>query len=461
MSDQIIGNQVYSQSKSQYIQAWLVALTWNGMIFFAIFKGYQHILQAFEHNPIFYFFVSFPFIGLWLLIDAIKKTITWFKFGKTPITLDPFPGQIGGQCAGYLLLPGLKAKIDQAVFTLTYIHRYARSDNQGKTHWHEDILWQDRASFKAEHYGKLTRINFQFNPPANLPETEKESQDYHYWQCHVHLDLPGIDYDRAFNIPMKAVGAERQSSARQYATPAATRISHQDTEVARIPETHTSATGLSLYFGYGRAKGMALFCLLTGLFIGLFIGIFGYYFFSGIEEFLPATTALMAGYVGLIAFILCLFGILLVANCLTIEVNLKGIRKKQHIFGFLLSEFINADDIVDIACEQHASSSSGHHKRVWYRLKVLTKQGAEMEIGDSLEGQSYAKEIRQKIIDALGASWRPATPEPQSKKTKAKKPVPGWLRLIGKILSFSFIIAFLADIIHFFPELQEFLGINF
>ena len=459
MNKQIIGNQVYSQSKRKYIQAWLVALIWNILMGFAIVKGHQRILEAIDTYPVFYFFVSFPFIGIWMLIQAIRETIAWFKFGKTPITLDPFPGQVGGQCAGYLLLPHFNTPVDQVIFTLSCIHRYSKRNSKGESSWREDVLWQDRASFKPERYGNLTRVSFQFNPPTDLPASEQESEDYHFWQIHVHMDLPGVDYDRIFNLPMETVSAEQQATTNRYATDRVTRLPHQQTSVARIPVIGTGADGLQLYFGYGRSKGMALFCFISGVLLATF----GYYFFSGLTDFLPATTTLMAAYVGLIAFILCLFGILLIANSLTIEVNLMGIRKKQRIFGFLLEEFINADDIVDIVTEQQASSSSGNQKRVWYRLKVLTTKGEEMEIGDSLEGQSYAEEIRQTIIDALGASWRPAKAETSSSTNgkKAKKPLPLWARVIGKIFSYSFIIAFLYDIASFFPELRAFLNINF
>jgi hypothetical protein len=458
MKSQIIGNQVYSQSKSQFIQAWLVALTWNGMIIFAILKGGQQILETLESHPVFYFFVSFPLIGLWILIHAAKETIAWFKFGQTPITLDPFPGQIGGQCAGYLLLPRLNTPINQAIFSLNCIHRYAKRDAQGKTSWHEDVLWQDRASFKPEQYGNLTRVNFQFNPPAGLPATEEKSLDYHFWQCHVHIDLPGIDYDRIFILPMETISATQQDSANHYRSNTVNRIPHQQTKIAKTPTIKTDARGLTLYFGYGRAKGMALFCLITGLLIATF----GYYFFSDITDIFPATTFLMAGYVGLIAFVFCLFGIFLIGNSLTLEVNLMGIVKKQRFFGFLLTTFIDADDIIDIVTEQNASSSSGHQKRVWYRLKALTKAGKEIELGDSLEGQSYANEIRQKIIDALGSRWQPANAAKTHQNwKKTKKPLPWWAKLIGKIFSYSFIIAFLYDLAKFFPELLEFLNISF
>ena len=55
---------------------------------------------------------------------------------------------------------------------------------------------------------------------------------------------------------------------------------------------------------------------------------------------------------------------------------------------------------------------------MWYCLKLMTADGLEMEVGDSLEGQSYANRIRQKMIDALGITWQAATLTPQQDKVK-------------------------------------------
>ena len=42
----------------------------------------------------------FPAVGLGLLVWAAKATRRWLAVGATPLTLDPYPGSIGGQVAG-------------------------------------------------------------------------------------------------------------------------------------------------------------------------------------------------------------------------------------------------------------------------------------------------------------------------------------------------------------------------
>ena len=65
---------------------------------------------------------------------------------------------------------------------------------------------------------------------------------------------------------------------------------------------------------------------------------------------------------GLIALSLFVLGLFLIANSLTVKVGLMSISKQHHIFGFLLEEITDADDIV---IDQNASSSSGNtHTRL-------------------------------------------------------------------------------------------------
>jgi len=453
MSEQFEGNRVFSQSAKEYLQAWVFALLWNALVWYAIVMGGENILRAFDENHIFYFFVTFPFIGLWLVIYALKKTREWYKFGKTPLFLDPFPGQIGGRFSGYLDLPFSQSDADQAIFSLNCIRRYSQRDSEGKTRWREDVLWQDRTNFKPDSYGdKSLRIDFLFNTPADLPASEDESDDYHFWQLHVRLAVTGIDYDRVFHVPMERASAQQLASTERYKAKVSERVEHQNTDIAKVPKLENTAAGLQFYYGYGRSIGMSVALII----FGGFIGVFGYYFFAGFLDFLPVTAGLMAAFVGFIAFVFSLLGVLLLANSLTIEVSLMGVRKQQHIFGFSLEEFTDAAKIVDIVTEKNASSGDGRTQRVWYRLKLKTADGQEMEVGDSLEGQSYANEIRQKMIDGLGMTWQAATLN--SPQEKVKKPLPLWLRLIGKLLSYSFIIALLYDLSMKIPQISEFLS---
>jgi hypothetical protein len=445
-------NKIFSHAAKQYWLAWLVTLFWNAITWVAIIKGGDNILRAFAESPIFYFFVLFPFIGLWLIVSAIKQTLAWHKFGKTSVILQPFPGQVGGHCAGYITLPILPKDAKQATLSLSCKHLYHQRSRNDHDSTRTDVVWQDRIILKPDRYGRnKIRLNFSFNPPANLPVTEQESQSYHLWQLHVQVPLPGIDYDRVFEVPMEKVDAEAAVHA-QIKPPASAVMTHQETAVGALPQIKQTTVGTEFYYGYGRSKLMPIILMSFGL--GL--AAFAYAFFADFLVLLPATASVMAVYIGITALVIFLLGVFLMANTLTIDVGVMGVRKQQRIFGFLLEEIIDVNDIVDIISKQNASYSSGNTTRVWYCLKLLTTNGQYVEVGDSLEGQRYADEIKQKMIAALGATWQAASLDALPKKMK--KPIPTWLRWLGKLSSYPFVIAVLYDLNKMFPELAVFIN---
>lgn len=161
----ITSNQIYSHSAKQFWQTWLFALIWNAGVWFAIIKAGNNILGAFDANPVFYFFISFPFIGLWIIVQAIIQTLAWYKFGKTPVSLKTFPGQIGSRCAGQLTLPIAAKSAKRATLHLSCMRRYHQRSNNGKSSWSTETLWQDRITLKPDKYGRKIRIDFVFTPP--------------------------------------------------------------------------------------------------------------------------------------------------------------------------------------------------------------------------------------------------------------------------------------------------------
>lgn len=445
----ISSNKIFSQAVKQFWLTWLFALVWNALTWFAIIKGGDNILRAFDENPLFYFFVLFPFIGLWITISAILQTLAWHKFGKTPLILDPFPSRMGAPCAGHITLPVSSRKAAQATLSLNCMRSYIQRTSDGSSR-REEAVWQDKITLKPDKYGKKIRLNFAFNPPANLPATEPPSNNYHFWRLQIRLPLPGIDYDRLFELPLEAADPQVLTSHNQFKSQTSAVIAHRDTEIGSVPKVSKTTSGTQFYYGYGRSKAMAISMML----VGIVIAAFGYFFFDGFFKSLPATIGLITTVVGLIALALFLLGIFIIATSLTVEIGITGIRKQQRIFGYLLEEWVEAKDIVKITTERNGSSTSGNTTRVWYKLSLLTRHGQTIEVGDSLEGQSFANEISEQMISSLGSTWQAATLG--ERKEQAKRPIPLWLRWVGKLASYSLVYTLLYDLSQMFPEITVF-----
>ncbi|NOQ64177.1 MAG: hypothetical protein GQ582_06670 [Methyloprofundus sp.] len=448
-------NEVFSNASKEYWLLWGVAIFWNAITWFAIIKGGNNILRAFDESPIFYFFVLFPFIGVWTVISAIRQTWAWHKFGKTPVSLSPFPAQIGGQCAGYMLLPKAAETAKQAELNLSCIHSYSYRSSNNEYSRREEVLWNDKIRLKPERYGRKFRLNFSFNPPADLPETSDEQGDsYHLWRLHIHIPLNSIDYERSFELPVQHVEAQQLVAASSFTEPRSESIEIPDPQIGLMPQIESTMTSTQFSYGSGRSKGMGISLLL----VGVFIAAFGYLFFAEFTDFLFATTLLVRIYMGLIALSLCLLGFFLIFNSLSVEVSANGLHKRQRIFGYVWENFTPTADISNMTVERNGSSSTaGHATRVWYSIKLYRHDKSHIEVGDSLEGQRYAESIRQQMLTALGSAWTEDSAFDPAEKMP-KRPIPTGLHWLGRLLPHSFLIAFVYDLSQKWPEITAFIA---
>ena len=113
----------------------------------------------------------FPF-NLLLLASAaaaVKATLHWWRYGASPLTLDPFPGAIGGDVGGEVIFripyqQGIKAEVQ-----LTAARKDERSDKEG---FDTTIEWQeDGYASVTENEGHIA-LRFRFEVPEELPQSD-------------------------------------------------------------------------------------------------------------------------------------------------------------------------------------------------------------------------------------------------------------------------------------------------
>ena len=78
--------------------AWAFAIFWNAISAVTPFIAYREVVS--NDNYIALVALLFPLVGIGLLIWALRRTFEWRRFGPAPVTLDPFPGSIGGHVGG-------------------------------------------------------------------------------------------------------------------------------------------------------------------------------------------------------------------------------------------------------------------------------------------------------------------------------------------------------------------------
>jgi len=409
-------NHIASTAKSDLLLLWFFAIFWNALNIFVIVFARDKMLAAFADNPIFYVFLSFPLIGIFILYKVIKDTFAWNHFGKTPLVLKTFPGQLGGQVNGYLELPRNYNASQQAKVSLTCLRHYI-DKNRGESESTTEVKWQDTVTLRTESSINGSRVNFSFTPPVDLPDSKPKGQESIEWNIHIKLepfDNPSQNhrirdnkknkaFSRKFIIPVLSTTVENRQAA------SAITASIKDVRTTRnvipadssIPKITTTLDGTEYYFPPLRNKTAGLF--IAGF--GIALVVISWLMLSNFRSFIPLTSTILSILVALIAIVLILLGVFFLNNSLTTRVNPQGIKTHYKIFGLIFKGNTEIKDIADIIVKSGMTSTNGETSQVWYDIRIVHANGSETTIGDNLEGSSYAETIRQKIITNLG-SWK-------------------------------------------------------
>ena len=82
----------------------------------------------------------FVLAGLWLAYSAASSVAQWRRFGGLSLTLDPFPGALGGEVGGILEVPMDILLREKVQVTLNCI-KVTISGDREKTR-HESVVWR-------------------------------------------------------------------------------------------------------------------------------------------------------------------------------------------------------------------------------------------------------------------------------------------------------------------------------
>lgn len=195
-------NRISSSARSGMYAIWFFAIFWNALSTPATFFV-PDVWRS--EGGLALIILLFPLVGLGLLVWAIKLTLEWRRFGNTPLTMDPFPGAIGGDVGGEIELnvpyePALVCEV-----TLSCLYSYVSGSGKNRSR-EERVEWQDSGYAQVERTVQGMRLRFRFAVPAELRASEDERGDYYFWRLSIKAELPGSDLNRSFTIPVYATG---------------------------------------------------------------------------------------------------------------------------------------------------------------------------------------------------------------------------------------------------------------
>lgn len=389
---------------------WLMAFFWNSisslpMIIFLpreIGRGnYPALLGLF-----------FPIVGIGLIVTAVRKTLQWRKFGQLALVMDPFPGSIGGDVGGTIEVPIAFGRKKEFRMSLSCIHvTITRGKNRYKT---EKLLWQEHGKTTTEIGADGTRLKFKFHVPKELPVSELPSYNFHQWIVRVQAELPGIDLDRSFMIPV--FDMETPLLSKLDATPA---VQAPARSLYRAVKVNRMANKLILIYPAARNRKNGLMMLLMGMvFMSMVIFVFSGFFHSSspssfggvatIWNLLAAEAAIMFPIFGLIGLMMILYPIYLLGNSLSVHIGNGSLQTVRKIFGItVLTRVVQISGIESIQLKWTSQRGEGVDAKVFYTVKAHTNNGKKITVGDGIEGLREAEEIKKMISEAcnLKDTW--------------------------------------------------------
>lgn len=430
------------------ISASVLASEWTELVRY--FQAWL-ITDPSTFNPKLLIFVL-PLAWLFTLKPLYRLWRRWRHYRGVALTLDPYPGSVGGQVGGYVSIPvrwDASMPVDVRL-NCVGVSVSGSGKNRSRS---ETVRWRKRAGARATPSGPDgTRIEFLVDVDDDLPSSDpKKGNSYTYWA--LRIQLAGSDFDQSFEIPVFDTGRSQESNLRlPDGAPASGQkpVGDVTKAVADVRETND---GFAIDFPPGRSGLMGIVLAAIGVLTGAVAGFMWFQTYLEIvadrTQYFPmlVTTMIALGF-SLFAVPLFLGGIFVRTNRLSVILDRDWLMVERKAFGKRFRKLISTDDICGLDKTVTAQSGQGASANIYYAIKLETCQGRKISISDGIPGQEDA----DALLDFMRARIR-LHPE-QGGETMSKLPLPAWAgyaiaaaKVLSMLVVFATVAAFVADFV--------------
>lgn len=371
---------IRSTAKSDIWGGWILSIIWNGMCLLGLYIFHAKI--NFEDPGILIIFV-FPLVGIFFIYMAVKTTLEWIKIGPTTLTLDPFPGSLGGDFGGTIKikLPNLSGcHFKVCLQCLAVSAGRSSRDVHRNSHHVEKVKWE-RTGY-AEVKGQLnsTELRFKFKVPDNLPQSQEPSDHYTCWSLNLEAKIPGSNFDRTFIVPVyKTQELLFSDATKKYISEGI--YTHEFPK--NIVQISQQGNEVKLYYPWHRNRDISSLMLIYG---SIFLTVGCYVVFGPSEQIAGAIFAI-------IGLVVTITGLCFLVNTLTVFVSPKRIRVNRRIFGFGFSREIDKEALRDIRKADDFQPQASGKIGVRYKLVAYSKNNPEITVGDGIGNDQIADRL--------------------------------------------------------------------
>jgi hypothetical protein len=374
---------ILSDAKAKQYVVWGVTLIWNlisAPLLFAIPKELD------KGNNAFFITAVFPLIGAALLVWAIKTTRRWLNVGATPLTLDPYPGSIGGQVGGSIQTNIHYRGANEFPITLSCLYSYVSGSGKNRSR-KESLKWQAQGFARAEPAGRGSRLQFRFDLPTGLPESQSKDEQYHFWRLNLKSEGLSVDIDRNFELPVFSTAISSRD-IRVDSTSHPLAQEKRDEQIESVMQMRQIPGGLELFFPRGRNAGVKLGMIAFGLI----------FFTAGMGAGALGAPLIFPILFGLIGGGVVFGGLYSLLNSLSVRIGRDGIHSQRKLLGVNIGQHTaRAADIRKLRIHKGGSMSSGTEHKVFFSIKAHLIGGGKITVAESLIGQQAAQQAAEAI----------------------------------------------------------------
>lgn len=372
--------------------AWVMTVLWNAI---AVPIGILGTLEFLGGNRPAAFALLFPLVGAGLLTWALRETLAWRRFGAAPLVMDPYPGAIGGQVGGTVdvRLPYDSQLTFRTSLTCVYSYMSGSGKNRRRS---ERVAWQTGGAAHTVPRLGHTRLEILFDVDDGLPPSDpQEGSAYHLWRLHVEADLPGVDFQRVFEIPVFPTGAasrelRRLSTEHPAAAAERARLIKSVLDVRHVPG------GIELYYPAFRNPLARVLGLVFGS-VFLAVGVLA----GGAPLGMRVIFALVGGGIAAAS----LYNLLL---ALRVRIDHVGVRTERRLLGVPAGgATLPRHEIACLTLKQSYSAHSGGKHTVFFKLQAQLDGGRAVKIGHNLAGRETAKQVLDELCGLTGLPLDP------------------------------------------------------
>lgn len=341
----------------------------------------------------------FPLVGSLLLWRGTRVWRNWRYYGPLPIQLDPQPGQVGGDVGGRIMLR-MPWRAENP-FTVTLQCLYSRVTGSGKNRSRsESLVWQAEQLPYLRAAAGGTELQFVFQPPAHLPQSEPRRGNYHCWRILLNgTELP-VPLERTYTIPVlqgteKARLAIPARDSAQLARQAQLRALEQAGEQIRVSR---AGGGVQIHSPFGLHIGMKLMLLVFGV---VFAGAAVFLTYVALAE--GGMLWFMAGVFSLFGFPLLLAGMFVLGRSLKVEVRNGTLRSVRYWFGLpLWKRQLNLQRAEQLKAVSSGGKLSDGRKHTEYFHLFANEAGRKVRVAEDIAGREAAEALRENLVQLLG-----------------------------------------------------------